>query len=303
MYRVALRAFLLSTLLVGTLAGSVEAQRDFGAVEIRATKLADGLYMLQGAGGNLAVSVGSDGVVLIDDQFAPLTEKILAAIRVFSDQPVRYVINTHWHGDHVGGNDNLGKAGAIIVAHENVRQRMSVEQFQALRGRTLPASPHSALPVITFRDSVSLHLNGKTLRAFHVPPAHTDGDSIIHFAEADVIHMGDTFFNGSYPFVDVDSNGSIAGMIAAQEQILSMAGPKTRIIPGHGPLSDAEGLRAAHDMLVTLRDRVEQAIAAGVSADDFVASDPLADLNAKWGGGFLKPEQVLRIIYADLSRP
>jgi cyclase len=288
--------------LSSTLLSTRSSAQDFDDVVIRPTRVGEGLYMLMGRGGNMAVSVGPDGVILIDDQYAPLTEKIVMAIRAISDQPIGFVINTHWHGDHTGGNENLGKAGAVIVAHGNVRKRMSVDQLQTLRDRTIPAAPKQALPVITFTDSVTFHLNGQTTKVLHLPPAHTDGDSIIHFKEADVIHTGDILFNGFYPFIDVDSGGSIDGMITAHERILELAGPDTVIIPGHGALCSPVELEAAHDVLVTVRDRARAAIAAGTEVEAFVAADPLADLNEKWGGGFMKPDVFLRIIYADLSR-
>jgi len=276
--------------------------RDFASVEITVKPIRAGISMLTGAGGNMAVSTGEDGVFLVDDQFAPLTGKITAAIREIQDEPVRFVVNTHWHGDHTGGNENFGEGGAVIVAHDNVRRRLSVEQFQKLRGRTIPASPESALPVITFPDTVTFHLNGEDVQVFHVPPAHTDGDSIVHFQGADVLHAGDIFFNGTYPFIDVDSGGSIEGMIDAQQRILSLCGDDSVIIPGHGQIANATDLRKARQMLMTVRDRVRSAIARGTSLEEFIATDPLADLNGKWGGGFIEPSRMLAIVYADLSR-
>lgn len=293
-------------LLAGILAAGaspVRAQdRDFTSVEIVARPIRGGIYMLTGAGGNLAVSAGEDGIFLVDDQYAPLTEKITAAIREIQGGPVRFVVNTHWHGDHTGGNENLGQAGAVIVAHGNVRQRLSVEQFQKMRGRTVPASPEAALPVITFTDSVTFHLNRESVHVFHVPPAHTDGDSVVHFQGADVLHAGDVFFNGTYPFIDIDSGGSVQGMIDAQERILSLCGDDSVIVPGHGPIADAAGLRKTRQVLVTVRDRVRDAIASGLTLEELIASDPLADLNPQWGGGFIGPRQMLTIVHADLSR-
>jgi cyclase len=293
---------LLVASILAAAASPAQAQdRDFASVEIAAKPIRGGVYMLTGAGGNMAVSAGEDGVFLVDDQFAPLTEKITAAIRQIQDEPVRFVVNTHWHGDHTGGNENLGESGAVIVAHGNVRQRLSVEQFQKMRGRTVPASPEDALPVITFTDAVTFHLNGESVHVFHVPPAHTDGDSVVHFQGADVLHTGDIFFNGTYPFVDIDSGGSIEGMIAAQERILSLCGDDSVIIPGHGPIASAAELRRASQMLMTVRDRVQSAIASGMTLDELIASDPLADLNGEWGGGFIDPSQMLAIVHADLS--
>ena len=294
---------LLVAAILTTVAGPTRAQdRDFTSVEIAAKPIRGGVYMLTGAGGNMAVSAGGDGVFLVDDQFAPLTEKITAAIREIQDEPVRFVVNTHWHGDHTGGNENLGEAGAVIVAHGNVRQRMSVEQFQKMRDRTIPASPEGALPVITFTDALTFHLNGESVHVFHAPPAHTDGDSVVHFQGADVLHAGDIFFNGTYPFIDIDSGGSIEGMIEAQERILSLCGDDSVIIPGHGPIANAADLRKTRQMLMTVRDRVRNAIASGMKLEELIGSDPLADLNGEWGGGFIEPTQMLTIVYADLSR-
>jgi glyoxylase-like metal-dependent hydrolase (beta-lactamase superfamily II) len=266
--------------------------QDFASVQIRATKLNGSVYLLTGRGGNMAVSAGEQGVFLVDDQFAPLTPKIEAALRKIRNEPVRFVLNTHWHPDHTGGNENLGAAGALIVSHGNVRQRLSQKQ---------PEPPES-LPIITFTSEVTFHLNGEEVHVFHVPNAHTDGDAIVHFKGSNVIHAGDIFFNGIYPFIDVDNGGGIDGMIAAQDQILGLARPDSQIVPGHGPLSDADGLRAARDMLANVRDRVRAARAAGDSVDAFIASKPLADLDDEWGDGFMETERFLRIVWRDLAR-
>ncbi|MGB3239506.1 MAG: MBL fold metallo-hydrolase [Geitlerinemataceae cyanobacterium] len=276
--------------------------QDLENVEIETVPVAEGIYMLVGEGGNIGVSVGADGGFLIDDQFAPLTEKIQAAVSALGDAPIRFILNTHWHFDHTGGNENFGRAGVAIVAHDNVRERMSVEQFISAFDRTFPASPPEALPIVTFNDTVTFHLNGNTIHTLHVPPAHTDGDSIVHFLEADVIHTGDVYFNGFYPFIDIEHGGSISGMISAADLVLEMADDTTQIIPGHGALSNRTELLAYREMLVVVRDRTQAAIVAGMSADDFIASNPTADLDAIWGNGFLKPEQFLRIVYGDLVR-
>lgn len=275
---------------------------DFDSVQIETIPLRDGIYMLVGEGGNIGVSVGEDGVFLIDDQHAPLTEKILAALEDISREPVRFLINTHWHFDHTGGNENFGEAGVTIVAHDNVRDRMSTEQVVEAIGRTFPPSPDAALPIITFNDTMTFHLNGETIHAFHVDSAHTDGDAIIHFREANIIHTGDTYFNGFYPFIDVDSGGSIEGMIAAVEGLLLLIDDETHIIPGHGPLSNREEMIAYLEMLKTVRDRVKTAIDQGISPEDFIASEPMADFPSTWGEGFLSTEQFLQIVYADLAR-
>ena len=263
-------------------AGAQQQQPDWAKVEIKTEKLADGLYVLFGQGGNIGLSIGEDGAFIIDDQFAPLTEKIMAAIRALTDKPVRFVLNTHWHGDHTGGNENFGKAGAMIVAHENVRRRMNPAEFKDVVGRTQQA-PVAALPVVSFADGITFHWNGETIRAVHVAKSHTDGDALIHFVNANVIHMGDTFFNGRYPFIDVASGGSVEGMIASTSRAIAMATQGTRVVPGHGEVTDPGKLRAFRDMLVTVRDRVAPMIAKGMTEDQIVAAKPTADLDAAWG--------------------
>lgn len=276
---------------------SAVAQQDFSKVEVKAEKVADGLWMLTGAGGNIGVSAGPDGVFLVDDQYAPLTDKIKAAIATVSDKPVRFVLNTHWHGDHVGGNENLGKAGAVLVAHENVRKRMSKEQFIQLFKRTVPASPAAALPLVTFAESLSFHLNGEDVDAFHVPPAHTDGDVVVFFRKANVIHAGDTVFNGMYPVVDLSSGGSVDGMIGAADRILAAGDAATKIIPGHGPLATKADVKAFRDMLAASRDAIQPLVKAGKTLDQVKAAKPTAALDEKWGKGFIKPEVWTTVVY------
>jgi cyclase len=282
--------------------GSAFAQQDFSKVEVTSEKVAEGVYMLKGGGGNIGVSIGADAVFVIDDQYAPLTPKIKAALATLTDKPVRFVFNTHWHGDHTGGNENMAQAGALIVAHENVRKRMSTDQFIEAFGSKVPASPAVALPVVTFTDDVTFHLNGDEIHAVHVPPAHTDGDAIVHFRKANVIHGGDVFFNGLYPFIDLSSGGSVAGMIGGADRMLALANDTTRIIPGHGPLGMKADLKAYRDMLATIRDRIAAMVQAGKTVEEVTAAAPTADLDAKWGGGFLKPAQFVALVYKDLQR-
>lgn len=293
-WRVALALALLG------LAGTGFAQQDFSNVEVKATPIRDGLYLLTGRGGNIVASVGDDGVFLVDDQYAPLTERILAALAAITDQPVRFVINTHWHGDHVGGNENLARAGAVIVAHENVRRRMSTEQFMAVFNTTVPASPARALPVVTFTGGVTLHLNGDDVRVMHVANAHTDGDSLVHFQHVNVLHMGDIYFNGLYPFIDLDSGGGIHGMIAAIERGLELSDDSTVIVPGHGPLSDRAELAAYRDMLAGFRDRIAALKGEGQSLEQVIAARPTAEFDENLGGAFISPERLVGFIYNSL---
>jgi glyoxylase-like metal-dependent hydrolase (beta-lactamase superfamily II) len=289
----------LALALLG-LAGSGFAQQDFSNVEVKATPIRDGLYLLTGRGGNIMASVGDDGVFLVDDQYAPLTERILAALAAITDKPVRFVINTHWHGDHVGGNENLARAGAVIVAHENVRRRMSTEQFMAAFNTTVPASPAKALPVVTFTGAVTLHLNGDDVRVIHVANAHTDGDSLVHFERANVLHMGDIYFNGLYPFIDLGSGGGIRGMIAAVELALELADDATVVVPGHGPLSNRAELAAYRDMLAGFRDRVAALKSEGQSLEQVISAKPTAEFDERLGGAFISPERLVGFIYESL---
>ena len=280
---------------------TASAQTDFSRMEITTTRLGEGLHVLFGAGGNIGVSSGKDGVFIIDDQYAPMTAKIKAAIAGITNQPIRFVLNTHWHGDHTGGNENLGGAGSIIVAHENVRKRMSVEQFIEAFNQRVPPSPASALPVVTYEGSVTFHLNGEEIRCFHVPPAHTDGDSVVFFKTANVIHMGDLFFNGLYPFIDASTGGSVDGMISAADKVLALADDATQIIPGHGPMAKKADLLAFRTMLAAVRDTMKPLVSAGRTLAEVQAAKPTKAFDEKWGKGFLKPEQFVAVAYAALG--
>jgi glyoxylase-like metal-dependent hydrolase (beta-lactamase superfamily II) len=288
--------------LVAVLSVPLSAQGNFDDVRIETIKVADGIYMLVGSGGNIGLSTGEDAAFLIDDQYAPLTEKITKAVAAVSTQPVKFLLNTHWHGDHTGGNENFGKMGTLIVAHENVRKRMSTDQFMEAFGREVPASPSSALPVVTFNDTVTFHLNNQEIRAFHVPPAHTDGDTVIHFRDKNVLHTGDLFFNGTYPFIDLSGGGSAKGMIEAAASILLLSNADTKIIPGHGPLADRTALKAYRDMLEEVVSRIDAAVQAGKSQAEVVQMRPTQDYDEQWGQGFMNPERFVQIVYDSLKK-
>jgi len=272
--------------------------QNFDTVQVTSTRLADNVHMLVGSGGNIGLMVGSDAVFVVDDQFAPLTPKILAAIKAITPQPVRFVLNTHWHFDHTGGNENMGQAGALIFAHENVRKRMSTDQFIEAFKLKQPASPRGALPVVTFTDTVSFHLNGDSVVVFHVAPAHTDGDAMVMFTKANVVHTGDVFVSAGFPFVDRSSGVTIHGIIAATERLLTVTDAQTKIIPGHGPLADRTRLKAYHDMLVVMRDRMRKEIAAKHTVDQVLASKITAEYDTEWPNG---RERFLRILFQELS--
>lgn len=269
------------------------AQRNFDSVEYKRTDLGHGIYMLEGSGGNIGLSVGEDGVFLIDDQFAPLTEKLLAAIAEVSDKPVRFVINTHWHGDHVGGNENLANKGAIIMAHDNVRVRM------AAPGRR--QYPEKALPLMTFSDTNTYHLNGRKIHAFHVHKAHTDGDTIVHFEDVNIIHAGDIMFNGIYPFIDLNSGGSVDGYLAALERLLAITDDETKIIAGHGPMASRKDVLASIKMISGAKAKVAELVKQGKSLEEVQAADPLSDLHEDWEWAFITGERFTQSLYRDLT--
>ncbi len=310
-------AFLLSTAfflflsasLHGLAAHPANAQEvDWDAVEITTEDLGHGIHVLFGRGGNIALSTGADGALLVDDQYAPLTEKILAVVASLTGEPVRFVVNTHWHGDHTGGNENLGKAGSLIVAHENVRRRMNPADFADLVGRSDQAAA-AALPVVTFEQDVTLHWNGLAIEARHQPNAHTDGDSVIFFGDANVVHMGDLFFNGAFPFIDGDSGGGIDGMIAAAETVADRTDEQTRIIPGHGPVTDRATLLAYGEALRAARERIAERVEAGQSEDE-AAADHAAIVSGigtdiGWAPdavGFVSAERFVRLVHRSLSQ-
>lgn len=270
--------------------------------ELRVTLLAEDVYMIAGAGGNLALFVSEDGAVLVDSEYALMADKVADALKERVKGPVRYVVNTHWHFDHVEGNERLHQAGAVIVAHENVRRRMSVDQTFAHLDRRVPASPPAARPTITFTDALTLHFGGDEVHLLHVNPAHTDGDTFVFFPKANVLHVGDVFFNGIYPFIDVRAGGSLDGMVDAADRALKLADDRTKIIPGHGPLATKADLQAYRDMLATVRDRIHALINKGQSRDEVIASQPTEDLDAKWGGGPFKPDMWVGLVYDGMLK-
>jgi cyclase len=271
-----------------------QAQDD---VKIQTHTVTQQIYMLEGKGGNIGVFLGKDGTFVVDDQFAPLSEKILKAIQALGGDVPKFLINTHFHGDHTGGNEHFGKAGALIVAHHNVRERLVNGSFIAAFKMKAEPGAKVALPVLTFSESMHFHINDESVEAHHVPRAHTDGDSFIHFKNSNVVHAGDLFFNGFYPFIDAAHGGSVKGMIAGVDKILAMTDANSKIIPGHGPLADKAQLQAFRDMLATAYSRLLKLKNSGVTAEDAVAAQPLADLEAAWGDGFLTGDRWISIVY------
>lgn len=264
--------------------------QNFNDIQIETYKISDHVYMLVGAGGNIGVSVGDDGIFVIDDQFAPLTPKIEAAIKALSDKPIKFLANTHHHGDHTGGNENMHKLGATIIAHDNVRKHME-------------GKPKEAKPVITFNDKLSLYINGEEVKVFHVHSAHTDGDSMLFFTESNVLHTGDTYFNGRYPFIDLNSGGSVNGYIEAVKHGMKVIDESTKIIPGHGKLSDQLEYKTFLTMLETLRTAILSEIKAGKTEEEVANNKSLTKAYdvLKYGDGFINSEKIRRTFYVSLK--
>jgi cyclase len=292
--------YLIMVLVLMTLYVSPSTQ-EYGPSEVGTVKVTDGVYMLMGNGGNIGVSVGEDGVLLIDSLMPPQYEQVKAAVAEIDESPIRFVINTHFHFDHAGGNELLRKDGAMILGHENVRKRMSEEWSHWFNEYKIPPFPETALPDATFTESIILHLNGDEIHAFHVENAHTDADVIVYFQKANVLHTGDLCFAGGYPFIDVPHGGSVDGYIAAMDKVISKIDENTKVIPGHGPLSNRKKLKAYRDMLSTVRDRISEHVKEGETVEEVLASNPTADFDEEFSKQ-IPTEAFIRIVYDDLSK-
>ncbi len=275
--------------------------QDLSKVQIETVKVAEDVYMLVGAGGNIGVFAGEDGVLLVDSQFSELIEKIKAAVAAVNPGPIRFLINTNWHNDHVYGNEPLGKAGAVIIAHENTWKRMTAEQTYPEFQFKQPPAAVEALPVVTFLDSLTLHFNGGTFQVIYIENAHSDADVLVLSRKANVMQTGDLFFSSGYPFIDISHGGSVSGMIAAASQILEVIDENTKVIPGHGPLSNRAGVEQFKNMMVTVRDRIAKQIKEGKTLGEVLASKPTADFDKARGVG-LPAEMFVKIVYTDLSK-
>lgn len=288
--------------LVLAAALSAAQDQDFSKVEIKVTKVSGTVYMLEGAGGNIGASVGEDGIVVVDDQYAPLAEKIQAALKGVTDKPVRFIINTHYHGDHTGGNAFFQKQ-APVIAHDNVRKRLETGGAAGNLGSVSmerKAAPKEALPILTFDHDVTVHLNGEDIRALHFPSGHTDGDSIIFFPTSNVVHMGDDFVRYGFPFIDLASGGSVEGMIAALEAVVPKLPADVKVIPGHGNVSNLDDVREYVKMLVETRAVVEKGVKQGKTLDQ-LKQEKVLEPWKKWNGDFITSDAFLETLYNDLT--
>lgn len=293
-------------LTAAMLLSGISSAQDDAKISFSSTEVAKGIYMLSGeggfTGGNLGLLVGTDGVVLIDDSMPPFLDIMTQAIKDLTEQPVDFLINTHVHGDHTGNNESIGKAGTHIVAHDNLRKHLVTKGVKSADGTMVPAAK-AAVPVITFTDEMSFHLNDQPANVIHVPNAHTDGDVIIHFNQANVIHTGDTFFNGIFPYIDLESGGSVDGFINAQLKVISLSNDETTIIPGHGPLSNKKDLQAALDMLIDAKALVMKHINEGHDLEQVIKANPLKKYHDDWNWGFITTEKMTTQLFTDLSKP
>jgi cyclase len=272
--------------------------------EFQETRLADGLYVIQGVGGftggNIALSIGEDGVIMIDDSMPPFYDKLNAKISELAGKPVDLLINTHVHGDHIGNNAAFADTGTHIIAHKNLRQHLLERGIQGPDG--MIEAPKGALPVITFSEEMALHLNGQTATLSHLHHAHTNGDTLIHFSDLNIIHTGDALFNGMFPFIDLNSGGSVEGYIKAQQHIYGLADDDTQIIPGHGPLANKADLKASIEMLIDSRDKVQALLNKGMNEEEIVKANPLEPYHDKWNWGFITTERMTRTLVQGLSK-
>jgi cyclase len=294
------RILILLTVSTLSFAGTPQKPPQFDP-DIKTVKLTDSLYLLEGAGGNVAAFVWEEGVLLIDDKIAPASPKVRAAIAAITPKPIRFVVNSHWHRDHSGGNEALATDGAVIVAHENVRKRMSVESLIAVFDRKIPASPPKALPIVTFTRDVAFHLGGEEISVVHVAAAHTDSDSFVRFRNANVLHLGDCYLNDSFPVVDSVNGGSLSGLVDALDTALGMLDRQTRIIPGHGAVASEQGLREWRDMVATISDRVTKAAAAGKSLEQIKAERPARQWEGRFTSSFVTSDHPIEEAYQEAT--
>jgi glyoxylase-like metal-dependent hydrolase (beta-lactamase superfamily II) len=274
---------------------------DFSKVEIKTTGLGDNMYLLEGQGGNITVAVAKDGIIMVDGEYAPLHDKIKAAIAAVSNQPIKYLVNTHFHADHTGGNEPFATDGVTVISEVNVRKRLAAGTINGLTGVKTPPAPEGALPSKTYTGAFKIRLDGRVADLEHIANAHTDGDTYVWFKTANVLSTGDTFTNGRYPNIDFANGGNIKGMLAATDAYLKLTNAKTRIVPGHGPLADKPALIEYRTMLVTARDRMAKLVKDGKSEDDVVAAKPFADLDAKWAPTELAGKNFIRVVYHSLA--
>ncbi len=302
MKRVSTAAALTAVLCLPAVA---QPRIDYSKLEIKTTDLGHGVYQLAWQGGDSLILVGDEGVLLVDTSVVQMGDKIKAAAAKISSKPIKLVINTHAHADHFGANETMAKGGAVIVGHDKLRERMAKGQYLAAFNQTIPPSPAAALPTITYADAMTIHFDGETVQLFHPPAAHTDNDTLVYFKRANVIHASGTFGgDGNYPFFDMSSGGSLAGMIAAEEKMLSLADDGTRIIADEGDPAGTDVLRSSHEMLVAIRTRIQKLIDEGKSEDEAVAAKPTEDLDARWvkEGSFLTGDVIARLAYQSLER-
>lgn len=294
---------IIGSLVIFVVSMSFLYAQEQAEVQVGAERLTEKLYMLWDSGGkgNTVILTGDDGVLMIDTKVEESIDKLLAKIKELSEKPIRFAILTHWHFDHVGGNEKVAKTGATIIAHENVRKHMGIEHDMKILNTKVPPSPEIARPVVTFKKEITFHLNGEDVKVFHLEPGHTDGDSVIYFKNANVIHMGDLYFEGLYPYIGIYSGGSINGMIKVINQILPMIDENTKVVPGHGPVSNKARLQKYVSMLTTIRDNVSWLMKEGNTMDQVIAAKPTQAFDKKWGKGFLPPDQFAKLVYMDLS--